>query len=78
MEDAWSVPAVWPAGIFFFSVPLDGIVLLFSVSVSAGDPDGLAVRAGGSRKYPTKEPPSLRVQGTGAGRNKSREGDGFR
>ena len=29
---------------------------------------------GGSRKYPTKEPPPLRVRGTSAGRNKSREG----
>ena len=57
MEDAWSVPAVWPAGLFFFSVPLDGTMLLFSMPVSAGDPDGLAGRAGGSRKYPTKEAP---------------------
>ena len=36
-------------GIFFLSVPLDGTVLLFSVPMSAGDPDGLAGQAGVSK-----------------------------
>ena len=31
----------------FFSIPLDGTVLLFSVIVSVGGPDGLAGRKGG-------------------------------
>ena len=43
-------------GIFFFSVPLEGFVLLFSVPVSVGDPDGLAGRSGEPVKScPTKE-----------------------
>ena len=43
--DVASVPAVWPARIFF-CVPLDGTELLFSVVVFAGCPDGLARRTG--------------------------------
>ena len=64
MEDAWSVPAVWPAGIFFFSVPLDGTVLFFSVLVSAGDPDGLVGQKGGPSGPPYQGgglPQSLQV-----------------
>ena len=76
MEDAWSVPAVWPAGIFFFSVPLDGCVLLFSVPMSIGGLDGLAGCAGGFPWGPTKEPPPFQVRGTSTGRKKSWEGDG--
>ena len=49
------MPAVWPVGIFFFSVPLDGTVLFFSVPMFAGDPDGLAGQKGGPVDCPTKE-----------------------
>ena len=75
----WECAGSLAGGNIFLSVPLDGTVLLFSVPMSAGDPDGPVGSAGGgcSHKGPTKEPSPLRVRGTSAGRNKSREGDGF-
>ena len=44
----WECAGSLADGNIFFSVPLDGTVLLFSVTVFAGGPDGLAGQKGGA------------------------------
>ena len=51
----WECAGSWAGGNILLSVLLDGTVLLFSVPLSAGDPDGLAGQKGGPVGHPTKE-----------------------
>ena len=48
----WECVGSLAGGNIFLSVPLDGTVLLFSVFVFAGDPDGLAGQKGGPIRPP--------------------------